>query len=430
MSTYDGPTLISSGKHTPGHIDCPACVRAHQVLYQALSGDLLFPAAFDVWMSHRTIETHGLRTNARYLAPKTERDYRVCARALEKFFARLRLDQIHEGHLMSYQNARAVNPPDPAGTWRCLRGQRAYGGFATRAAAEAWAIEHGGNFRVVQTLWAHPAGANCIRKEIALLIRILKGARLWGEAQEQHFERLQAVEIEIERAMTVQEQHRFLHVGSSRLEFRFMYQYSIVALQTTAGTNELRALRLGDILLADRIIQIPRAGAKNKYRMRAIPLVTEDAMWALEGLIARAHSFGSRLPSDYLFPFQVSRTHYDPARPMSESGLKKPWDALRRAAGLPNLRLYDLRHTGITRMAEAGVPLRVAMTFAGHMTARSQQRYESICMASKRGWGAAVWGDGTARAAMREATEAANAWGEPRRPVVAEKVEMPRAHRA
>lgn len=372
-----------------------------------------------MWLSHRILETNGLRTNASYLAAKTERDYRVCFKALNKFFGRLRLEQIHPGHLMTYQNARALNPPDAGGEWRCRRAGVAHGQFDTRDEAEAWARDRGGDWEIDQTLWAYRAGANCVRKEIALLIRVLRSAKLWGEEQEEHFLRLRPVESEIERAMTIEEQHRFLHVGASRMEFRFMYQYSIVALQTTAGTNEMRQLRLGNILLADRSIQIPRAGAKNKYRMRMIPLVTEDAMWAMEGLIARARELGSVSPSHYLFPFQSARTHYDPSRPMSESGLKKPWDALRRAAQLPELRLYDLRHTGITRMAEAGVPLRVAMTFAGHMTERMQQRYEAICMAAKRGWGVQVWGDSREREAVRDAAEAAGAWGGPRKPVAA-----------
>lgn len=218
--------------------------------------------------------------------------------------------------------------------------------------------------------------------------------------------------------MTIEEQHRFLHVAASRTDFRFMYQYAIVALQTTAATNEMRALRLGDIALADKIIQIPRAGAKNKYRQRAIPLVTEDAVWALQGLIDRAHELGSCDPSHYLFPVQAHRGVYDPAQPMSESGLKKPWDELRRAAGLPNLRLYDLRHTGITRMAEAGVPLPVAMTFAGHMTLRSQQHYQAVCMAAQRGWGVAVWGAGIAENSVRQAAEASGSSVQ-RRPGVA-----------
>lgn len=384
MSAYNCDQRNLTIAHTLGHANCPACAGAQNVIYRSLSADLLFTEAFKVWISHRVIETNGLRTNASYLSRKTERDYRVCAKALNKFFARLRLGDIHVGHLMAYQNARAI---------------------CDRSAGD----------------WARPAGANCIRKEVALMIRILKGAKLWGDEQEEHFIRLRPEESEMERAMTIEEQHRFLHVAASRVEFRYVYQYSIVALQTTASTNEMRALRLGDILLDDRVIQIPRAGAKNKYRVRTIPLVTADAVWAMAGLMTRAREMGSFAPSHFLFPFQPSRTHYDPTRPMSESGMKKPWDAVRCAAGLPRLRLYDLRHTGITRMAEAGVPLRVAMTFAGHMTEQMQRRYEAICMSAKRGWGEAVWGRGADGAAIREAAEAAISGpaevGPPRRPV-------------
>jgi integrase len=366
------------------------------MIYRALSADLLFSVAFELWISRRILDDHGTATDARYLAPKSERDYRVCAKALSRYFGDMRLDQIHAGHLMVYQEARAVNASDAGGAWRCQRGPIVRGEFRERGDAEVWAAKCGGQWEIVQTRWAHRAGANCIRKEIALLVRILKSARLWGDEQAAAFERLRPQECESVRALTQAEQHRLLHVAGSRAEFRFMYQYAILALQTTAGTNELRALRLGDVMLADRILQIPRAGAKNRYRMRAIPLVTDEAVWALEGLLGRARELGAALPSDYLFPARPARGRWDPTRPMSESGLKKPWDALRRAAGLPNVRLYDLRHTGITRMAEAGVPLPVAMTFAGHMTRQSQQRYTAISMASQREWGAAVW----ARSAM------------------------------
>lgn len=387
--------------HNParaGSPGCPECARVNVMIFRALSGDLLFPAAFEIWISRRILDDRGEATNAAYLAKKTERDYRVCAKALAKYFGEMRLDQVHAGHLMVYQEARAVNAGDAGGAWRCRRGNLVRGEFPDCEAAAAWGSARGGAWEIVQTRWTHRAGANCIRKEIALLVRILKSARLWGDEQASAFERLRPQECDIVRALTQAEQHRLLHVGASRAEFRFMYQYAILALQTTAGTNELRALRLGDVLLADRIIQIPRAGAKNRYRMRAIPLVTDEAVWALEGLLGRARELGSELPSDYLFPSRPARGRWDPSRPMSESGLKKPWDALRVAAGLAKVRLYDLRHTGITRMAEAGVPLPVAMTFAGHMTRQSQQRYTAISMASQREWGAAVW----ARSAMGE----------------------------
>jgi integrase len=68
---------------------------------------------------------------------------------------------------------------------------------------------------------------------------------------------------------------------------------------------------------------------------------------------------------------------------MSDSGMKKPWEVVRVAAQLPWLRIHDLRHTAITRMAEAGVPIPVIMAVAGHVTAQMHHHYTSISMAAK-----------------------------------------------
>jgi hypothetical protein len=47
--------------------------------------------------------------------------------------------------------------------------------------------------------------------------------------------------------------------------------------------------------------------------------------------------------------------------------------------------------TGITRMAEAGVPIQVIMSFAGHMTMRMQLHYTTISMQAKRKWAEDTW---------------------------------------
>jgi integrase len=388
------------------------------MLYQALTGDLVFSDAFPLWLSHRTLD--GARADVRYISQKTRRDYQVCAKALARFFGRLRLDQIDEGHLAMYQQQRSSNPVDVVnGTWHGKRGDTVLGDFDSLEAAEEWGKKHGGGCEYIQTVWAYRASAGCIRKEVALLQRILRDAGVWTEARAKAFRKVQATEPEVERALSLEEQHRLLHVAAAPEKYRFVYQYILIALQTTAGPNELRHLRLGDVFLEERepYIQIPRAGAKNRYRKRTIPLMTDDAVWAMEGLMARARSLGAWSPAHYLFPLQASRTHYDPAKPMSESGLKKPWDAVRKEARLPAMRIYDLRHTGITRMAEAGVPLPVAMSFAGHMTEAMQRHYTAICVAAQRQWGAAVWGQ-----AMRPQESPAQvraAFGGERKPVMA-----------
>lgn len=380
--------------HRSGPLECPECARANRMIFQALGADLLFGEAFREWMEQRSIQMDGVRAEINFLAAQTERDYRTCARALARFFGRMRLRDIDAQSIVEYQRQRSANQEDARGEYWLRKGQGVHGPFAAREHAEAWAAAHGTDYALRRTLWPRDAGANAIRKEVALLMRVLRAAKLWTEVENRLLPRVRAEDADVARAMTVEEQHRFLHAAAGRLEFRFIYQYAIVALQTTAGPRELRSLRLGDVLLENRCIQIPRRGAKNKYRSRTIPLVTDDAIWAMRGLLDRARELGAVQPAHYLFPFRESRTKWDATRPMTESGLKKQWYRVRRAALLPALRPYDLRHTGITRMAEAGVPLPVAMSYAGHMTPKMQQHYISICMASQRGWGEQVWSGG------------------------------------
>ena len=85
----------------------------------------------------------------------------------------------------------------------------------------------------------------------------------------------------------------------------------------------------------------------------------------------------------YLLLFRCSPDRWDPKRPMSDSGIRKPWEAVRRVAGVPWLRRHDLRHTAITRMAEAGVPIPVIMGIAGHVSAQRYTHYTSVSMAAK-----------------------------------------------
>jgi integrase len=202
--------------------------------------------------------------------------------------------------------------------------------------------------------------------------------------------------------MTPEEQHRFLYMAQSREEWRVVYCWALIALQTTAATNELRALRIGDVFLTQGTIQIRSEGAKNKFRVRTIPLQTPEVVWALEQLVARAHALGASGPHCYLFPFHRTQKQYDPLRPMTVWGIRRSWEAVRSAAHLDWLRPYDLRHTAITRMAEAGVPIHVIMSFAGHMSQRMQLHYTSISMAAKREWAGRTWA-GTAQTPKKPA---------------------------
>jgi integrase len=51
------------------------------------------------------------------------------------------------------------------------------------------------------------------------------------------------------------------------------------------------------------------------------------------------------------------------------------WDEVVSELGLEHLRRHALRHTGLTWMADAGVPLHVLRTIAGHGSLTTTQRY-------------------------------------------------------
>lgn len=109
--------------------------------------------------------------------------------------------------------------------------------------------------------------------------------------------------------------------------------------------------------------------------------------------VRRARLLGAKSADDFLFPLHLTADRYDAGRPMTVFGLRKRWEAIREAAGLPWLRICDLHHAGLTRMAEAGVPIHVMMAMAGHMSQRMQRHYIAISMAAKEEWAARVWGE-------------------------------------
>jgi ketosteroid isomerase-like protein len=60
------------------------------------------------------------------------------------------------------------------------------------------------------------------------------------------------------------------------------------------------------------------------------------------------------------------------------------WRSLTKKAELQGLRFHDLRHTAISALGEAGVPDRVIMDIAGHVSARMLRRYSHIQLEAKR----------------------------------------------
>lgn len=319
-------------------------------MHIAISPELLFSEAAERWLASRRFRSVNAR--ARFIAPATLAAYEAYVRALNRFFRDIALADIHAGHLGEYQEQRVSG----------------------KLAAAPRKRSDGSEYRTSDAANVTPQKVN---QELGCLQAILKRANLWSESLKEMYEPLQMPESDIPKALSPREQESWLQAGAGREQWAVVYWYSLIAFATTASNAEMRGLKLGDLYLDSRTLQVTSLHAKNKYRIRTVPL-NDDALWAVQQLLKRALSLGARSPQHFLFPFHLSHS-YDPARPMSASGLRKPWVEVAAAAHLPNFTPHHCRHTSLTRMAEAGVPIATIMSMAGHMSQKMSLHY--ICIA-------------------------------------------------
>lgn len=342
-------------EHSYGHIDCPACDRARTLTLQKITLDMSFSEASALWLASRSPEPSAKA--AKYIRDTTKKSYFAYMDSLNLFFGNLRLSEIHLGHLREYQAARVTGAPP------FIRKRRPNKNVNPGPC---------------------PAQPKKVNQELGQLKRILSRAGCWTHELAEYYEPLLEEESDIPRALSAEEQKRWLDVALTQQRWWLVYWYSVLAFETSMSTNELRSLRIGDVNLYHSIVNIPPAGGKNKHRVRTIPLITAEVKWSAEQLLARARDLGASSPLDYLFPFRRPPYPFDPSKPMTVSGIKMLWNEVRTSSNLRWFRPYDTRHTAITRWAETGVDISDIKKMAGHISDRMSLHYTHISEEAKR----------------------------------------------
>jgi integrase len=116
-------------------------------------------------------------------------------------------------------------------------------------------------------------------------------------------------------------------------------------------------------------------------------------------LVKRANLLNAVAPGHYLLPADLSKhtkkadplrggTGFDPTR--HQMTWNSAWESLKKAAGLPDFRFHDLRHTHITQAVESGVPIEVVMAQVGHLSADMTRYYTHLGTSAKHSAVAAV----------------------------------------
>ena len=318
--------------HTRGHIACPACEAARALMIDPSAlASLNFCEAAKIWFD----------SHAPHVGAGTRRHYTNCLHRLTTFFGELKLREIHIGHFEQYQKLRSAG-------------------------------EDG--FRA--------AGPSLVNHELNTLSQILARANLWAPIAP-HYKPLRLPRPKVGCALASEDEERLFRIAASNHRWKVAYCCAMLTANTTAGPNEIRHLRRGDVDLDPPAIRIVE-GVKNEYRRRTIPL-NSPAAWAVRELVSRARDIGSVEPGHYLLPHRApdGKKGFDPTRPISS--WRGSWDKLRKAAGMPNLRMYDLRHHAITRLLEdEDVSERTVIELAGHVSRAMLERYSHIRMRTKK----------------------------------------------
>lgn len=243
------------------------------------------------------------------------------------------------------------------------------------------------------------AAPKTINLEVGTLRAILRRYKIWANIQQDV--RMLPVHDEVGRAISAEEESALVTAcGQSRS--RSLLPFVTLAIDTGARFNVIRTLQWKRIDFINRCLTFGKDKTPSGTG-RIVPL-NARAMNTLEFWAAQ---FPKRQPEHYLFPaekygaqgdnFEACSYQTDPTKPLGD--LKEAWEAAKKRAGAilnpdveeaPALRcrFHDLRHTAVTRMLDAGIPIAKVAKIVGWSPAtmvRMAARYGHFNLEELRG---------------------------------------------
>ena len=230
-----------------------------------------------------------------------------------------------------------------------------------------------------------------MNNELVVLAAILQDANLWRRVQPD-YKPLRVAASDIPDALTRDEAHRLLQVARASGEDSVAAQVAVLSYATGMRSGEIKKLQRCSIHLgsAQPQIQVKRATTKTNTGARFVAM-DSMACWSVGKLLNRAARLGATQPDHYLLPTLLSRhtrstdplhggSGWDPTHPQSSWAAE--WEKVRKQARIEHRRFHDLRHSYITRAAEAGVPILVIEQQVGHMSKAMVEHYAHISQAA------------------------------------------------
>ena len=165
---------------------------------------------------------------------------------------------------------------------------------------------------------------------------------------------------QVENLLSDEQLERLLSVLKTD-ENRMVCLIALFLLSTGVRLNEALQAKWSQVDQKNRVWRIPAANSKSK-RTRAVPL-NDSALEVLNQLTTR----GSYENLFVNFQTQLPYTT-----------ISKVWGRLRTKAGLPHLRIHDLRHQFASFLVNSGQTLFMVQQILGHSSPSVTQRYAHL----------------------------------------------------
>ena len=159
-----------------------------------------------------------------------------------------------------------------------------------------------------------------------------------------------------ERYVTAEEAARLIEAARASKNPQLAAIIQLLLL-TGMRVSELLSTRWASVDLDRRSLHVPMS---KTGRSRYVPLA-QAAVDAIAGLPR----------GEFLFPSPA-----DPKKPLGS--IKTGWHTVREAAGLPDLRIHDLRHSAASFMVNSGIDLFAVGRVLGHANVASTARYSHL----------------------------------------------------
>lgn len=284
-------------------------------------------------MPFSTASACWLAQHSRYIKPSTLRSYVGALKVLRAFFGETLLPDIAIADIRRYQDERS-----------------------------------------------NKAGAYLVNNEMSVVQMILKEARLWKNLEED-YKPLPVTKRGAGCSLDKDDEEHLRTVAFSKPKWRLAAHCMTIMLSTTMGFGELRQLRRRDVDMKRQCVTV-REGAKNEARERTIPLnatAFESMTWILE----RWKKLGGNSDEHCILPHRPRGERAGHWRKTIPARLDEPmtsiyraFTSIRKAAGLPNFRVYDCRVQAITKLlSHPEVSAQVSKEIAGHISQAMQNRY-------------------------------------------------------